>query len=358
MQRRIICESGVSGDGRVCSRCKQVKSVLEFAPYKEKIDTFKNICTECELAKREQQHLRAAAYRTVWEQRRRKIEGGERTWERKLALRQEYEQGLGALEQWYRQQPDRCCKGCGQVLPASAFGGTASVDGFVLHIRCLVCHKALQEQRRLDCCLCQRKTARQNFISQYDGYALCCSGAWISLCCLECEPTFRILSEDQKKSYIQACCQQSFSAGQYIYAEIDPETNEIRYIGRTNRPKRRHTQHLSDVSPIAGMWGSERKRWYTRRNWMHALSQKGLTPTMRILRQVEVSPLVLEWEQRYIWHGIQQGWKLLNVEAVDEAFVQRVRATSLDFLEVSFEKLVQAGFFTPNELVTFLAKWH
>ena len=40
---------------------------------------------------------------------------------------------------------------------------------------------------------------------------------------------------------------------------------------------------------------------------MHALSEKGLTPSMEILQNITISSLVVEWEQRFIWNGIQQG---------------------------------------------------
>lgn len=79
---------------------------------------------------------------------------------------------------------------------------------------------------------------------------------------------------------------------------------------------------------------------------------------MQILQTVEVSPLVLEWEQRYIWHGIQQGWRLLNVETMDAELVARVKTSPLHFLRASFELLVQQHFFSPHELVAFLHQWY
>jgi hypothetical protein len=158
--------------------------------------------------------------------------------------------------------------------------------------------------------------------------------------------------------YIHACCQRSFPPGQVIYAEVDPETGDIRYVGRTGKPQRRHAQHLSDVSPTVVQWGAERKTWYTRSNWMYDLSEKGLMPSMQILQNVNVSPLVVEWEQRSIWHGIQQGWKLLNGETMDETLVARAKALRLDFLQAPFELLVQQHFFSSRGLAAFLHKWH
>ena len=87
---------------------------------------------------------------------------------------------------------------------------------------------------------------------------------------------------------------------------------------------------------------------------MQALVEQGLQPSMQILHHVDISPLVLEWEQRFILHGIQQGWQLLNWETMDEELVARVRATHLDFLQAPFELLVQQHFFAANGLAAFL----
>ncbi|MBO0794331.1 MAG: hypothetical protein J2P36_25740 [Ktedonobacteraceae bacterium] len=199
---------------------------------------------------------------------------------------------------------------------------------------------------------------RHDFLSHYDGYALCDDGVYISLCCKGCESAFRRLSPNLQKRYIHACCLRTFPPGQVIYAEIDPETDEIRYVGRTGKPQRRHVQHLGNASPTAGRWGSERKAWYTRGNWIHSLSEKGLTPSMQALHNVEVSPRVVEWEQRYIWHGIQQEWKLLNIEVMNTELVARVRASSFDFLTVPFATLVQQHFFSSRGLAAFLHRWY
>ena len=91
---------------------------------------------------------------------------------------------------------------------------------------------------------------------------------------------------------------------------------------------------------------------------MYELAEKGLTPSMQILKTVESAPLVLEWEQRYIWHGMQQGWPLLNVETMDEVLATRVRTSPMHFLEAPFEQLVQQGFFPPRDLTALLHLWY
>jgi len=169
---------------------------------------------------------------------------------------------------------------------------------------------------------------------------------------------FLALSDVQQGMAIRACCQKTFPTGQVIYAEVDPLTGDRRYIGRTGKPKRRHAQHLCDRSATEGLWGAQKTVWYTRRNWMQALVEQGVKPSMEILHTVGISPLLLEWEHRFICHGIQQGWKLLNREMMDEALVARIRATSLDFLQAPFEVLVQSHFFAANGLVAFLHTWY
>jgi hypothetical protein len=356
MQGISISETESQERERRCLQCQKTKPLQAFSRHKGKIEKHKKICCECEQLKQLERYRRVEIQRKTWQQQERK-ERRQQAWERKVALQQIYEQRQQEREYWYLQQPDRHCRTCRQILPASAFGATVSANGFMLHTRCRICHEALCTQRQLTCCLCQQKTPRRDFLSHYDGYALRGNGAWISLCCQGCESAFQALSSSQQRIYIRACCQRSFPSGQVIYAEVDPEAGDIRYVGRTSRPKRRHAQHLSDASPVAGQWGAERQAWYTRRNWVHALSEKGLIPSMQILQTVDVSPLVVEWEQRYIWHGMQQGWRLLNVETMDEGLVARARDSSLNFLQASFEQLVQQGFFLSCELVAFLRKW-
>ena len=55
---------------------------------------------------------------------------------------------------------------------------------------------------------------------------------------------------------------------------------------------------------------------------------------------------------------IQQGWKLLNGEKMDETLVARVKAVDMGILQGPFERLVQQGFFPSHGLAAFLHKWH
>lgn len=76
-----------------------------------------------------------------------------------------------------------------------------------------------------------------------------------------------------------------------IYALCEPDTNEIRYIGRTSRPRSRYIEHLS--GPI----GDKNPK----RIWIDELLAQGKRPIMRILEMVSKSEA--EWtEYTYIRH--------------------------------------------------------
>lgn len=344
---------------RSCPQCKETKPLMAFPWRNGKISECKIFCNTCEERRKQEQHHRMITQREIWQQQQQERKAiRQQEWGRRVALRQTYEERWRERENWYLRQPDRRCRTCHQVLSASAFDGTSSAHSFTLHTRCRTCHEALLAHLQLPCCLCQKKTPRSDFLSHFKGYALCGSGIAISLCCKGCETALRTLSAARQCILIRSCCQQAFPTGQVIYAECDPETDEIRYVGRTSKPKRRHAQHLQDTSSTVARWGTERKSWYTRGNWIYALAERGLKPSMQILQTIEKSPLVVEWEQRSIWHGIQQGWNLLNGETMDEELVARVKASPVDFLMAPFEILVQQHFFSSYELPAFLHYWH
>jgi group I intron endonuclease len=57
----------------------------------------------------------------------------------------------------------------------------------------------------------------------------------------------------------------------YIYTLSHPETNEVRYVGKTINIKRRYKQHLYD------------KRTTHKSSWVKSLKQLGLKPIMTII---------------------------------------------------------------------------
>jgi hypothetical protein len=73
----------------------------------------------------------------------------------------------------------------------------------------------------------------------------------------------------------------------FIYALIDPDTKQVRYIGKTINPKDRPSQHIRDP-----------KRTY-KRNWLMTVLKRGKKPEFTILEEVDER----EWqiaEKRWI----------------------------------------------------------
>ena len=106
------------------------------------------------------------------------------------------------------------------------------------------------------------------------------------------------------------------------------------------------------------LFGPEEKPFYTRANWVHDLYSKGLSPAMEIVKHVEIAPTVIEWETRYILHGLQQGWPLVNTESANDNLVAQAKACTLDFLSVSFDALVHVGFFQNDGIEAFVHAYY
>lgn len=60
----------------------------------------------------------------------------------------------------------------------------------------------------------------------------------------------------------------------YIYALLDPRTEEVRYVGKTTNPRRRFFEHLRKPA-------NEHLA-----RWLNALNQLGLVPNLEILDEV------------------------------------------------------------------------
>src|SRR5579884_3340753 len=113
-------EMGPQEGERQCRQCKVVKPLIDFAPGRGKTDERKKICCECELFNQQQRHQRVEAQREAWQRRQEWEARKQQTWERKAALWQEHEERWREREAWYLQQPDRICRTCRQLLPATA----------------------------------------------------------------------------------------------------------------------------------------------------------------------------------------------------------------------------------------------
>ncbi|OQB16591.1 MAG: GIY-YIG catalytic domain protein [Parcubacteria group bacterium ADurb.Bin192] len=87
----------------------------------------------------------------------------------------------------------------------------------------------------------------------------------------------------------------------YIYGLKDPETQEMRYVGKSNNPASRYSQHMQDKT-------SNKHKW----NWIKQLADKGLKPELVIIEEV----LYKKWEERerfWIKEYAEAGAPLVNI---------------------------------------------
>ncbi len=86
----------------------------------------------------------------------------------------------------------------------------------------------------------------------------------------------------------------------FIYALTDPKSGEIRYIGKSNSPKMRYEQHLSESSNQAKYL------------WIQDLKSEGLKPGLLIMERVPHKAWQ-RFERYHIDNYRQQGYKLFNI---------------------------------------------
>lgn len=86
----------------------------------------------------------------------------------------------------------------------------------------------------------------------------------------------------------------------YIYALLDPETLDARYVGKTVRPVERLTNHMNERSNCH------------RSHWLQSLRSRGLRPIMVLLERIHGEWPWQESERHWIAHGRASGWPLTN----------------------------------------------
>ncbi len=87
----------------------------------------------------------------------------------------------------------------------------------------------------------------------------------------------------------------------YIYTLTDPETNEVRYVGKTNNINQRYRAHLNKT----------RKHQIHKANWIKKLKQKKLKPIINIVDEVSIKEWIF-WEQYWISQFKTWGFNLVN----------------------------------------------
>lgn len=235
------------------------------------------------------------------------------------------------------REPDRRCPTCTLVKPAVAFfvyhPSSRDASWWKESRHCQSCDQA----RYPTCCMCAQKQPPKQFMHVLK-YSVGLDGRGAAPCCRSCTNAFLALPESQRREHIRSHLDVLYPAKAVIYALLDPRTQEVRYIGRTGNLKQRYQDHLKGriAPPGTDVRGAESS---SKRNWIYDLLSLGLKPIPAILQVVETGPLVVEWEGRYVAHGIQQGWPLLNVEVADEKFVAQIEAHHLDFLHAPFQTI-------------------
>lgn len=87
----------------------------------------------------------------------------------------------------------------------------------------------------------------------------------------------------------------------YIYGLIDPETGEMRYVGKSDNPKVRYQYHLADKNTNPHKTA-----------WISGLSKRGLKPKLVIVEETNQK----QWEEReryWIKHYRDAGAPLVNI---------------------------------------------
>lgn len=87
----------------------------------------------------------------------------------------------------------------------------------------------------------------------------------------------------------------------YIYTLTDPETNKVRYVGKTNNINQRYKAHLNRA----------RKNQIHKKNWIETLKKKGLKPIIEVIDIVPIENWIF-WETYWIAQFRTWGFDLIN----------------------------------------------
>lgn len=96
----------------------------------------------------------------------------------------------------------------------------------------------------------------------------------------------------------------------WIYGLKDPQTGEIRYVGKALTPEIRRLSHIRN----AKKWDKSHKG-----NWIKSLLKKGMAPSLVLLRETDDS----KWQQdemELIAFGRANGWPLTNMTSGGDGF--------------------------------------
>lgn len=86
-----------------------------------------------------------------------------------------------------------------------------------------------------------------------------------------------------------------------IYVLIDPITDKVRYVGKTNKPPRRYKAHLNRA----------RNHQTHKKNWIDYLRKKNKKPIIKVIDKVPVDEWIF-WEKYWISQFRAWGFNLVN----------------------------------------------
>jgi hypothetical protein len=109
----------------------------------------------------------------------------------------------------------------------------------------------------------------------------------------------------------------------FIYALIDPRDNAVRYVGQTNEPSNRFSQHITAKPEIN----------LAKHQWIQELIAQGLEPRFEILECINVSPAVVD-EREFYWI---QHFQANNIKLTNLALQPRTNCTSPTFTKRSID---------------------
>lgn len=87
----------------------------------------------------------------------------------------------------------------------------------------------------------------------------------------------------------------------FIYALLDPDTDAVRYVGKSDNPEKRLAQHMKLLEPKATH----------KQNWLRSLASKGKIPKLKILEEVDTN-CWQDAERKWIQYYRELGSQLTN----------------------------------------------